>query len=96
MTDKIPPGYSTNSPAQTARLQDAALVCMRALSAAGLEIPALAIVFAMPDGTIAASIAGDSKNLQAMAKIMDSGPEVLRVSVERALQGKGHTKVVPL
>jgi hypothetical protein len=61
----------------------------------GSAIPAMAIVFAMPDGTLTAGIVGDVTERQALATLLDAGPEVLRLTVIRFATGEGNTTVVP-
>jgi hypothetical protein len=91
--EQLPPGFVVNSAAQKERMRTATRAVLGSLEGTG--IAAVAVVFAMPDGTVTATIAGDADNLPAIASIMDSGPEVLRMTVARMLQGKGETRIVP-
>lgn len=90
-TEEIPKGYAVNTSEQKAKLQDAVRSVFTKLVDTG--IGAVACVFVMPDGTVTAALAGAGDNISALASLMATGPEVLRLTVERMKAGKGETKV---
>lgn len=89
--EKIPSGFAFNTAEQKAKLQDAVRAVFAKLIDQG--IGAVACVFVMPDNTVTAALAGAGDNISALASLMASGPEVLRLTVERMKAGKGETKV---
>lgn len=89
--DQIPPGFERNSEEQAGQLLDAA---RRVLGALPHTIPAAAMVFVLPDGSITAALAGDVGSTRAFNDLMRVGPEVLRQTILRFLEGHGRTIVV--
>jgi hypothetical protein len=91
--DKLPPGFAVNTPAQNQKMGEAATAALGSVLDSGFV--AVALVFATPDGTVSAALAGSADHLPAIAAIMASGPDVLRETVKRMLAGKGNTRIVP-
>jgi len=91
MADDIPDGFRPNSPEQQAKINDISLRVFKELKD---EVAAFAVVFAMPDGTLMTCLAGDLTNIHAMARLFAHGPDNMRITLERALQGKGMTRIV--
>lgn len=92
--DAIPAGYAYNSAEQKERLQEAATVALSKIMSPEVGVGAVAFVFVMPDGTVSAAFAGNPENPGALASLLASGAEVLRLTLLRASQGKGETKIV--
>ena len=86
--DELPPGFGINSPEQMENLGAVATAVLQHL--AGL-VNGVAIVVAMPDGTVTAALAGNL--CPAFEGLLETAPEVLRHTIERFLAGKGETKV---
>src|SRR5215831_10530877 len=93
MADDIPDGFTKNTREQNEMVERCMKAAAVAVGTAADEVVAIAVVLATKDGN---GFAGDLSNVQVMARLLVVAPENLRQTIQRALEGKGKTIVVPM
>jgi hypothetical protein len=92
--ESLPPGYEKNTPEQMQLLNDLTLKAWQQFEG---KVAAMGVVIVTRDRRIVMSgFAGDLDDPGSIGALFQNGPDNLRVTIKRALDGKGLTHIIGL